>query len=183
MAAAKEALAKKAEEAKKAAEDAAKKVAEAKAATQTTLGEKAAKMKEAASAKVAEMKEAAAKKVTAAKEAVATKTEAAKTALSGMLAKAKEKTANVVASAKAVLTAPSAYAKCKGCHGPTGKTKAMGKAAVLAGQDKATLVASLKAYKAGTRNETGMGGLMKGQVAGMSDADMEAIAEYLAGQK
>jgi len=34
-------------------------------------------------------------------------------------------------------------------------------------------------YKAGTRNVAGMGMLMKGQVASLSDADMEAIADYL----
>ncbi len=75
--------------------------------------------------------------------------------------------------------APAAYAKCKGCHGADGKTKALGKSAVIAGQDKAALIESLKAYQAGTKNVAGMGSLMQGQVATMSDEEIEAVAEYL----
>lgn len=74
---------------------------------------------------------------------------------------------------------PAAYAKCKGCHGADGKTKALGKSAVIAGQDKETLITSLKAYQAGTKNVAGMGSLMKSQVATMSDEEIEAVAEYL----
>lgn len=75
--------------------------------------------------------------------------------------------------------APAAYAKCKACHGADGKTKALGKSAVIAGQDKAALIESLKAYQAGTKNVAGMGSLMQGQVATMSDEEIEAVAEYL----
>jgi cytochrome c553 len=39
---------------------------------------------------------------------------------------------------------------------------------------------ALKGYKAGTRNTKGMGALMKGQVATLSDADMKALADYIA---
>jgi cytochrome c553 len=74
---------------------------------------------------------------------------------------------------------PAAYAKCKGCHGADGKTKALGKSAVIAGQDKAALITSMNEYKAGTKNVAGMGTLMKAQAAPMSDADIEAVAEYL----
>jgi cytochrome c553 len=74
---------------------------------------------------------------------------------------------------------PAAYAKCKGCHGADGKTKALGKSAVIAGQDKAALITSMNEYKAGTKNVAGMGTLMKAQVETMSDADIEAVAEYL----
>jgi len=81
------------------------------------------------------------------------------------------------------LSSPDAYAKCKGCHGVDGKTVALGKSAVLAGQDKAALITSLKEYKAGTKNVAGMGALMQGQVVSMSDEDFEAIAEYLSSVK
>lgn len=73
----------------------------------------------------------------------------------------------------------SLYTKCAGCHGQNGKTKALGKSAVIAGQDKAVLVASISGYKAGSRNVSGMGTLMKSQVAGMSEADIEAVASYI----
>ncbi|HHH20658.1 MAG TPA: cytochrome c, partial [Nitratifractor sp.] len=38
----------------------------------------------------------------------------------------------------------------------------------------------LKGYKAGTRNVHGMGGVMKGQVAAMSDEDIKALSAYVA---
>ncbi len=75
------------------------------------------------------------------------------------------------------------YKKCAGCHGAKGEKKALGKSAVIAGQDAGKTEAALKGYKAGTLNTHGMGGLMKGQVASYSDADMKAVAEYIAGLK
>ncbi len=75
------------------------------------------------------------------------------------------------------------YKKCAGCHGAKGEKKALGKSAVIGGVDKAKLVEQLKAYKAGTLNLHGMGGLMKGQMASYSDADIEALAAYISGLK
>ncbi len=71
------------------------------------------------------------------------------------------------------------YAKCAGCHGPDGKRSALGKSAVLAGQSASELADKLKAYKAGTRNVSGMGSLMKGQVASLSKSNILALAEYI----
>ena len=76
-----------------------------------------------------------------------------------------------------------AYAKCAGCHGADGKTKALGKSPVIAGQSKEALVSQLKEYKAGTRNVAGMGMLMKGQVASMDDATIKAVATYISKMK
>jgi len=73
----------------------------------------------------------------------------------------------------------AAYAKCAGCHGADGKTQALGKSAVIAGQSVETLVTSINEYKAGTRNVTGMGMLMKGQAASLSDDDIQAVSEYI----
>jgi len=75
------------------------------------------------------------------------------------------------------------FKKCAGCHGVKGEKKALGKSAVIAGMDAAKTEAALKGYKAGTLNTHGMGGLMKGQVASYSDADMKAVSEYIAGLK
>ena len=80
-------------------------------------------------------------------------------------------------------TPPAAYAKCAGCHGKDGKMKALGKSEVIAGQSKDDLIKKIKEYKTGSRNVAGMGALMKGQVASLSDADIEAIATYLSGLK
>ena len=75
------------------------------------------------------------------------------------------------------------YKKCAGCHGAKGEKKALGKSAVIAGLDAAKIEEDLKGYKAGTLNQHGMGGLMKGQVASYSDADIKAVAEYIHGLK
>lgn len=119
----------------------------------------AEKIAAAVAEKAAELKAAAAAKVTEVAEAV------------------KEKAEEVTAAETPEV--PVAYAKCKGCHGVDGKTKALGKSAVIAGQDKAAIIASMNEYKAGTKNVVGMGTLMKGQAASMSDAEIEAVADYL----
>ncbi len=143
--------------------------------------EEAAKAVDTAAAKATEVKEAAAQKAAdaaqALKERAAATTEAAK-----------EKAAAAVDSTKEAAAAPAAneagkaaYAKCAGCHGKDGKTKALGKSEVIAGQPAADLETKIAEYKAGTRNVAGMGMLMKGQVSGLSDADVKAVAEYISG--
>ncbi|MDP3266129.1 MAG: c-type cytochrome [Sulfuricurvum sp.] len=74
-------------------------------------------------------------------------------------------------------------AKCVACHGASFEKAALGKSAIVKGQKEAAIEAALKGYKAGTLNKAGMGALMKGQVATMSDADIKAIATYAAGIK
>ena len=125
---------------------------------------------EAAKVEAKEMADVAAEKAEAAKETAASKVAEA-------AAVVEEKAAAMTASATP--EAPAAYAKCTGCHGANGKTKALGKSAIIAGQDKEALITSLKEYKAGTKNVAGMGSLMKGQVATMTDEEIEAVAEYL----
>jgi len=70
------------------------------------------------------------------------------------------------------------FAKCAGCHGADGKTKALGKSDPIAGMAAADVVKNLEGYKAGTLNKHGMGGVMKGQ-ANMSADDMKALGEYI----
>ncbi|PLY11259.1 MAG: cytochrome C [Arcobacter sp.] len=68
------------------------------------------------------------------------------------------------------------YDKCVACHGANGEKAAMGKSKVLSDMSKADIVSSLKGYQDGTYGGP-MKGLMKGQVTGLSDADINAIAE------
>ncbi len=75
------------------------------------------------------------------------------------------------------------FAKCAGCHGQNGEKAALGKSAVIKGQDAAKTVEQIKGYKAGTLNQHGMGALMKGQVASLSDAQIQEVADYIAGLK
>jgi cytochrome c553 len=175
------------EKTKKAASEATDKVTEAVKSETTSAVESAkqatAEAAEAAKAKAAEMAAAAkaeAEKVAAAAAEKAAQAKAAAAAKAAEAAQAlKDRAAAATETVADAPVEPAAYAKCKGCHGADGTTKALGKSAVLAGQDKAALVEAINGYKAGTRNVSGMGMLMKGQVAAMSDADIEAVAEYL----
>jgi len=84
------------------------------------------------------------------------------------------------ASATILMADAAAFAKCAGCHGAKGEKKALNKSAVITGQDAAKTVEQLKGYKAGTLNKYGMGGVMKGQVASLDDAGIQALADYIA---
>lgn len=75
------------------------------------------------------------------------------------------------------------YQKCGACHGAKGEKAALGKSEVIAGWKADKTLEALKGYKAGTRNTKGMGAIMKGQVASMSDADMKSLADHIAGLK
>lgn len=75
------------------------------------------------------------------------------------------------------------FKKCASCHGQKAEKKALGKSNVIAGLDAATIVTDLQGYKAGSLNKNGMGAVMKGQAASLSDADMKAVAEYIHGLK
>jgi len=77
----------------------------------------------------------------------------------------------------------AAYAKCVGCHGANGEKAALNKSAIITGQDAAKTVEQLKGYKAGTLNQHGMGSVMKGQVATLDDAAMQAVADHIAAMK
>jgi len=156
-----EATAKATEAVSNTASDAGKAVADAAEATK-----KAA----AATAKLAEEK-AAEMKVAADKAATELKARAAATTVA-----AKELAGTVLSDNGA---GEAAYAKCAGCHGKDGKTKALGKSEIIAGQSAADLEKKMAEYKAGTRDVAGMGTLMKGQVATMSDEDIKAVSAYI----
>jgi len=62
---------------------------------------------------------------------------------------------------------------CKGCHGANFEKHALGKSKVVSDMTKAEVSAALVGYKAGTYGGP-MKGIMKGQVARYSDADLKA---------
>ena len=70
------------------------------------------------------------------------------------------------------------YAKCVACHGANGEKVALGKSKIMKDMTKQEIIDSLKGYKDGTYGGP-MKALMKGQVAGLSDADIQAIAEQI----
>jgi len=72
-------------------------------------------------------------------------------------------------------------AGCTGCHGASFEKKAMGKSKVVSEMSKEDIVKALKGYKDGSYGGA-MKGMMKGQVASLSDADMAAIADVVKGE-
>ena len=62
---------------------------------------------------------------------------------------------------------------CKGCHGQNFEKKALGKSKVVSDMTHADIAVAMKGYKAGTYGGP-MKGLMKGQVAKYSNADLAA---------
>ncbi|MBU1667793.1 c-type cytochrome [bacterium] len=181
--------------AKPAVETAAPAAAEATKSAATEAKEAAAvvveKTTEAVTETVAEAKDAVVETAATATEAVAEVATEAKDAVVETATAAVETTteaASAVAEkateAVAAATGPDGkalYAKCAGCHGADGKTAALGKSAVIAGQTAADLETKIAGYKAGTLNVAGMGALMKGQVATYSDEDIKAVSGYIAG--
>jgi len=77
------------------------------------------------------------------------------------------------------MSAKNRYETCAGCHGINGEIKAMGKSAPIAGQDINKTVKQLQAYKSKNLSLYGMGALMKGQVAHLSEKDIETLAVYI----
>jgi len=71
------------------------------------------------------------------------------------------------------------FAKCIGCHGHNAEKHALEKSDIIAGQEKEGTIFQLKEYRAGRLNQYGLGDLMKGQVAELSDEDITNVAIYI----
>ena len=156
-----------------------------KAASETTT--KAVESTKEASVKAVDAtKEAAEKAVEAAEEVASNAVEATKEAAVKAVDRAEKAVGTAVAGAVDSIidkAGKEAYAKCAGCHGADGKTKALGKSPEIAGQSKEELITKINGYKAGTINLAGMGNLMQGQVATMDDTTIEAISIYISEMK
>lgn len=83
-----------------------------------------------------------------------------------------------LASPTAMADGARLYATCAACHGTSG-TPSGSALPALAGQPKDALVASMRAFKGGTRPAT----IMQQIAKGYSDEQIEQIAAYLAGVK
>jgi len=69
---------------------------------------------------------------------------------------------------------------CVGCHGAKFEKKALGKSKIVKDMSKEDIITALKGYKDGSYGGA-MKGLMKGQVSSLSDADIESMANSIAG--
>jgi len=70
---------------------------------------------------------------------------------------------------------------CTACHGPRGQGNAAAGFPQLSGQHSAYTVAQLKAYRDGTRDNDGDSKTMRTVTGRMTDAEIEAVAEYASG--
>ena len=84
----------------------------------------------------------------------------------------------IIAAATAASLSAASLAACAGCHGANGEKAALGKSQIIKGWDVAKTTAALKGYKDGSYGGA-MKGVMKGQVARLSDADIQALAEHI----
>lgn len=71
---------------------------------------------------------------------------------------------------------------CAACHGADANSPIMAQYPKVAGQSKAYVTQQLKDIKTGARSN-GMSAVMKGIMAGVSDEEITAIAEYLSSLK
>lgn len=71
------------------------------------------------------------------------------------------------------------YGTCSGCHGANGAGLAAAGYPALTGKDAATIAEALHAFKSGARQNP----TMQAMVAGLSDADIDNIAAYVATMK
>lgn len=76
--------------------------------------------------------------------------------------------------------AATGVAACMACHGPAGKGIPGAGYPALAGQHSAYTSAQLKAYRNGTRDH-GQAAIMQDIAKAMTDAEIDAVAEYING--
>ena len=73
---------------------------------------------------------------------------------------------------------PYSFRTCKGCHGPRGDLKALGKSKILTNMTTTNIIKALNGYKNNTYGGS-LKGLMKGQVKSLSNQDIIDIANAL----
>ena len=123
--------------------------------------ETAQEVKEAVSEKAQEVKEVISEKAQEVKEEVSEKAQEVKEAVS-----------------TPEIDAAKIYSACAGCHGADGSKAALGKSQIIKGWDAQKTADALKGYKTGTYGGA-MKGLMRGQVSKLSEAEIQALAEYI----
>ena len=70
------------------------------------------------------------------------------------------------------------FNKCAACHGVNGEKHALGKSKIIKNMSKEQLVTAIKGYQNGSYGGA-MKALMKGQVASMSDEEIQTVAKYI----
>lgn len=86
--------------------------------------------------------------------------------------------ATAIACSISFANATPAYTKCVTCHGPNGEKVALGKSKIIKDMSKADFIAAMKGYQDGSYGGP-MKAIMKPQAAGLSEADIQAIADFI----
>lgn len=76
----------------------------------------------------------------------------------------------------------AAWAPCASCHGATAEKSALGKSQIIKGWEASKVEAALKGYKDDSYGGA-MKGVMKGQVAKLTDADIADLSKQIAAMK
>jgi cytochrome c553 len=143
----------------------------------------AEQVKESTNAVVEEVKKEATPMVESVKEDVTEKMEAVQAQVASATAKVStevEQKVEAVTQAMSPQKSKGAelYAKCAACHGQKAEKKALGTSQIIKGWSVEQTVNSLKGYQ-----NKSYGGNMKtimiGQVANLSDEDIEALAQHI----
>ena len=94
-----------------------------------------------------------------------------------------EADANLVAEGEELYragNASSGVSACSACHGPTGSGNPLANFPSLSGQGAAYVVKALKDFRSGTRNND-TGGMMQDVASRLTDAEIDAVAQYVQG--
>ena len=86
--------------------------------------------------------------------------------------------AGAILSSSLMADGATIYKKCAACHGVNAEKAALGKSKVINDMSEKEIVNALHGYKDGTYGGA-MKGLMKGQVAKLSDEDVNSLAAYI----
>ena len=78
------------------------------------------------------------------------------------------------------IIAEDIYVNCMGCHGKFAEKHALQKSSIISKWDKKEIEKALLDYKYRDRNTYGLGGVMQGQVNGLSDYEIKIISDYVA---
>lgn len=71
--------------------------------------------------------------------------------------------------------------KCQSCHGVNGEKKALGKSKIIQKLSEKEIVKAIKGYQKGTYGGN-FKGVMKGQVANLTNEDIKKAAKYFSTQ-
>ena len=86
---------------------------------------------------------------------------------------------STISLASAAQSGAELFKKCGICHGEKGEKHSLNVTKYIAGLDEDNIIDILKEYRAKKRDKYGLGTMMQGQAAKLSDDDIETLAEFI----